>query len=74
MVEIMFSSLTAMLTSPHMMGLMLLAVAIGLVVGVTPGIGGRLSIALAMIGGTNGRSHRAAALVTSGIVGISEEP
>ena len=37
-----------MLTSPHMMGLMLLAVAIGLVVGVTPGIGGRLSIALAI--------------------------
>ena len=48
MIETMFSSLTAMLTSPHMMGLMLLAVAIGLVVGVTPGIGGRLSIALAI--------------------------
>ncbi len=48
MIEIMFSSLYAMLTSPHMMGLMLLAVAIGLVVGVTPGIGGRLSIALAI--------------------------
>jgi hypothetical protein len=29
MIETMFSSLTAMLTSPHMMGLMLLAVAIG---------------------------------------------
>src|SRR5258708_3791966 len=48
MIEIMFSSLYAMLTSPHMMGLMLLAVAIGLVVGVTPGIGGRLSVALAV--------------------------
>lgn len=48
MIETMFSSLYAMLTSPHMMGLMLLAVAIGLVVGVTPGIGGRLSIALAI--------------------------
>jgi putative tricarboxylic transport membrane protein len=48
MIETMFSSLIAMLTSPHMMGLMLLAVAIGLVVGVTPGIGGRLSIALAI--------------------------
>jgi putative tricarboxylic transport membrane protein len=48
MIEIMFSSLMAMLTSPHMMGLMLLAVAIGLVVGVTPGVGGRLSIALAI--------------------------
>jgi putative tricarboxylic transport membrane protein len=48
MIEIMFSSLFAMLASPHMMGLMLLAVAIGLLVGVTPGIGGRLSIALAI--------------------------
>jgi putative tricarboxylic transport membrane protein len=48
MIETMFSSLYALLTSPHMMGLMLLAVAIGLVVGVTPGIGGRLSIALAI--------------------------
>jgi putative tricarboxylic transport membrane protein len=48
MIETMFSSLIAMLTSPHMMGLMLLAVAIGLVVGVTPGIGGRLSVALAI--------------------------
>src|SRR5919108_1906392 len=48
MIETMFSSLYAMLTSPHMMGLMLLAVAIGLIVGVTPGIGGRLSIALAI--------------------------
>src|SRR5215470_7451256 len=48
MIQTMFGSLFAMLTSPHMMGLMLLAVAIGLVVGVTPGIGGRLSIALAI--------------------------
>jgi putative tricarboxylic transport membrane protein len=48
MLEIMFSSLYAMLTSAHIMGLMLLAVLIGLVVGVTPGIGGRLSIALAI--------------------------
>ena len=48
MIETMFSSLAAMLTSPSMIGLMLLAVAIGLVVGVTPGIGGRLSIALAI--------------------------
>ncbi|MPZ40926.1 MAG: hypothetical protein GEU95_23325 [Rhizobiales bacterium] len=48
MIETMFGSLYAMLMSPHMMGLMLLAVAIGLVVGVTPGIGGRLSIALAI--------------------------
>ena len=48
MIEIMFSSLWAMLTSPHTMGLMLLAVLLGLIVGVTPGIGGRLSIALAI--------------------------
>ena len=48
MIEIMFSSLYAMLTSPSTMGLMLLAVFFGLIVGVTPGIGGRLSIALAI--------------------------
>ena len=48
MIETMFGALFAMLTSPHMMGLMLLAVLIGLMVGVTPGIGGRLSIALAI--------------------------
>jgi putative tricarboxylic transport membrane protein len=48
MIDIMFSSLVAMLTSPHIMGLMLVAVLIGLVVGATPGIGGRLSIALAI--------------------------
>ncbi|MBM3608341.1 MAG: tripartite tricarboxylate transporter permease [Alphaproteobacteria bacterium] len=48
MIETMFGSLGAMLTSPNIMGLMLLAVMIGLVVGVTPGIGGRLSIALAI--------------------------
>jgi TctA family transporter len=48
MIEIMFSSLYAMLTSPHIMGLMLIGVFCGLVVGVTPGIGGRLSIALAI--------------------------
>jgi putative tricarboxylic transport membrane protein len=48
MIETMFSSLASMLSSPHTMGLMLVAVMIGLVVGVTPGIGGRLSIALAI--------------------------
>lgn len=48
MIEIMFSSLFAMISSPQIMGLMLVAVLIGLVVGVTPGIGGRLSIALAI--------------------------
>src|SRR3979409_2565656 len=44
----MFSSLSAMLTSPSTMGLMLIGVVCGLIVGVTPGIGGRLSIALAI--------------------------
>ena len=48
MIEVMFSSLYAMLTSPHIMGLMLIGVFCGIVVGVTPGIGGRLSIALAI--------------------------
>jgi len=48
MLEIMFSTLVAMLTSPKIMGLMLIGVMIGLIVGVTPGIGGRLSIALAI--------------------------
>jgi len=48
MLEVMFSTLLAMLTSPKMMGLMLVAVLIGIVVGATPGIGGRLSIALAI--------------------------
>jgi putative tricarboxylic transport membrane protein len=48
MIEVMFSSLYAMLTSAHIMGLMLIAVLAGLIVGVTPGIGGRLSIALAI--------------------------
>lgn len=48
MIETMFSALFAMLSSPQIMGLMLAAVVIGLIVGVTPGIGGRLSIALAI--------------------------
>jgi TctA family transporter len=48
MIQIMFSSLYAMLSSPHIMGLMLIGVFLGLLVGVTPGIGGRLSIALAI--------------------------
>lgn len=48
MFDIMLGSLAAMLTSPKIMGVMLVAVLIGLVVGVTPGIGGRLSVALAI--------------------------
>lgn len=48
MVDVMFRALGALLSSPQTMGLMLIAVLIGLVVGATPGIGGRLSIALAI--------------------------
>ena len=48
MIDIMFSALWTMLTTPNIMMLMLLGVFIGLIVGVTPGIGGRLSIALAI--------------------------
>ncbi len=48
MIDIMFGALWTMLTSPNIMMLMLLGVFIGLIVGVTPGIGGRLSIALAI--------------------------
>ena len=44
----MFGSLVTMLTSAHLMGLMVLAVAIGIFVGATPGLGGKLSIALAI--------------------------
>ena len=48
MIEVMFGSLVGLLTNGHTMGLMLIAVMIGLIVGATPGIGGRLSIALAI--------------------------
>jgi len=48
MIETMFGSLFVMLTTPKIMGLMLVAVVIGIIVGATPGIGGRLSIALAI--------------------------
>src|SRR3954470_22551642 len=48
MIDVMFGSLGALLSNPQTMGLMLIAVLIGLVVGATPGIGGRLSIALAI--------------------------
>ena len=48
MIETMFSTLYTMLTSAHLMGLMVVAVAIGIFVGATPGIGGKLSIALAI--------------------------
>jgi TctA family transporter len=48
MIDIMFGTLLTMLTSAHLMGLMVVAVAIGIFVGATPGLGGKLSIALAI--------------------------
>ena len=48
MFDVMFGALGALVTNPQTMGLMLVAVMIGLIVGATPGIGGRLSIALAI--------------------------
>ncbi len=48
MIDIMFTSLVELLTTPHIIGLMLIAVVFGLLVGVTPGIGGKLSIAMAI--------------------------
>lgn len=48
MIDIMFGTLFTMLTSAHLMGLMVVAVAIGIFVGATPGLGGKLSIALAI--------------------------
>lgn len=48
MIDTMFGALFGLLSSPHIMGLMLIAVIFGLLVGVTPGIGGKLSIAMAI--------------------------
>ena len=48
MIDVMFGALGTMLTSPHLMGLMALAVVLGIFVGATPGLGGKLSIALAI--------------------------
>jgi TctA family transporter len=48
MLETIFGALFGLLSSPSMMGLMLVAVVCGLLVGVTPGIGGKLSIAMAI--------------------------
>jgi len=48
MIETMFGALFGLVSSPHIMGLMLLAVVFGLLVGVSPGIGGKLSIAMAI--------------------------
>lgn len=48
MIETMFGALFNLVSTPHTMGLMLIAVVFGLLVGVTPGIGGKLSIAMAI--------------------------
>ncbi|HZS64163.1 MAG TPA: tripartite tricarboxylate transporter permease [Xanthobacteraceae bacterium] len=48
MVDVIFSALYGLVTTPHTLGLMFLGVFFGLLVGVVPGIGGRLSIALAI--------------------------
>ncbi|MQA67258.1 MAG: hypothetical protein GEU76_15375 [Alphaproteobacteria bacterium] len=45
-IELMFTTLLSLLTSPYNMWMMLLGTAIGLVVGALPGLGGRLAIAL----------------------------
>jgi putative tricarboxylic transport membrane protein len=46
MFDVMMGTLFQLLTTPYLMGLMVVAVVIGIFVGATPGIGGRLSIAL----------------------------
>lgn len=48
MTDAIFTGLINLIGNPHTMGLMLVAVMIGIIVGATPGIGGRLSIALAI--------------------------
>src|SRR5687767_2305231 len=48
MIDTMFGALFGLVSSPHIMGLMLIGVVCGLLVGVTPGIGGKLSIAMAI--------------------------
>jgi putative tricarboxylic transport membrane protein len=48
MLETIFGTLYTLLSTPYYMGLMLIAVLIGIWVGLTPGIGGKLSIALAI--------------------------
>ena len=48
MIDTMFGALFGLVSSPHIMGLMLVGVVCGLLVGVTPGIGGKLSIAMAI--------------------------
>ncbi len=44
--DIVFSSLIGLVTSPTTMGLILLAIPIGMFFGAVPGLGGKLGIAL----------------------------
>lgn len=48
MTDAIWTGLINLIGNPQTMGLMLIAVMIGIIVGATPGIGGRLSIALAI--------------------------
>ena len=48
MAAITLEALFGLISSPHLMAYMLLAVGLGLVVGVMPGIGGKLSVAMAI--------------------------
>jgi putative tricarboxylic transport membrane protein len=48
MIDTMFGALQTLLGSGDLIGLMLIAVVFGLLVGVTPGIGGKLAVAMAI--------------------------
>lgn len=48
MLATIFGSLYGLISSPHIMGLMLIGVVCGILVGILPGIGGKLSIAMAI--------------------------
>ncbi len=46
MVEIMGTTLVGLVSSPYLMGLILLAIPLGMFFGAVPGLGGKLGIAL----------------------------
>jgi putative tricarboxylic transport membrane protein len=48
MIATILEALVGLISTPQLMGYLLLAVAVGLVVGVMPGIGGKLSVAMAI--------------------------
>lgn len=48
MIDTMFGALGGLVGSPHMMSYMMLGAVLGLLVGVMPGIGGKLSVAMAL--------------------------